>query len=106
MTKHEGKKWVAGLLQGGPAGSIDDLNALAEHAFAKNSPFNSQSKWRVENPHLCAYILMHGEEVVPLLDSDKDSVAGLQRFYYLHLPAVANKILPDAPLDEIIRAAC
>ena len=79
---------------------MDDLNALAEHAFAKNSPLNSQSKWRVENPHLCAYILIHAEELVPLLESDKDSVAGLQRFRYLHLPAVANKIRPEGADPE------
>ena len=95
LIKHEGRKYVYGLLQGGPAGSMDDLNALAEHVFAKNNPLNNQSKFRVENPHLVAYILMHLEESVPLFEKDQDSVAGLQRFRYGHLPAVVNKIHVD-----------
>ena len=77
---------------GNPAGSMDDINALAEHAFAKNNPLNTGSRYRVENPHLCSYFLMHLEELVPLLESGKDTTAGLQRFRYLHFPPVVCKI--------------
>lgn len=91
-VKHEGKKTINSLLTGGPAGSMDDINALAEHAFAKNNPLNTGSRYRVENPHLCSYFLMHLEELVPLLESGKDTTAGLQRFRYLHFPPVVCKI--------------
>jgi hypothetical protein len=84
LIKHEGRSWLANLLTGGCAGSMDDLNALAEHAFYKNAPSNKESRFRVENPHLVAIILTHMEEIVPLLqqarEGSKDSVAGLQRF--------------------------
>ena len=59
------------------------------------------SKFRVENPHLVAYILMHAEEIVPLMDGDKDSVNAMQRFLYAHFPAVVLKLLPEGQPDHV-----
>jgi hypothetical protein len=105
LIKHEGKQWIRNLLAGGPSGSMDDLNAILEHAFFKNGPANKDSRFRVENPHLVVFILTHMEELVALLeetrDSAKDSVAGLSRFLYCHFPPKCNKILPEASEEEI-----
>jgi hypothetical protein len=107
LIKHEGKQWLIQLLSGGPAGSMDDLNAIAEHAFFKNAPANKDSKFRVENPHVIVFILTHMEEMVPLLDKelnatkDKDSVAGLARFLYGHFKPMCSKVLPEGSPDEI-----
>ena len=50
---------------------MDDLNAIAEHAFFKNGPANKDSRFRVENPHLVCIILTHMEEMVALLDKEQ-----------------------------------
>ena len=63
--KHEGCYWLQKLLAGGPAGSMDDLNQIADHAFFKNAPGNKESRFRVDNPHLVAFILTHMEELAP-----------------------------------------
>lgn len=86
LLKHEGKKMFLKWAEGGPAGSFEDINQLCEHCFCKNNPLTTTSKYRVENPHLVAFILMHLEELVPLLESDDDSVGGLMRFLFLHFP--------------------
>lgn len=69
--------------------------------FFKNNPLTAGSKSRCENPHLCAYILLHLEELVAMMESERDSVAGLQRFLVAHFPPVVSKIMPEGSPEEI-----
>ncbi|CAK0865173.1 unnamed protein product [Prorocentrum cordatum] len=105
LIEHEGGKWLNKLLEGGVAGSVGDLNQIAEHAFFKNAPSNKESRFRVENPHLVCFIPTHMDEIVPILQqargNPKDSVAGMQRFLYCHFPAVCKKVLPEGSEEEL-----
>ena len=97
--KHEARKLLKKLLEGGPSGSFDEINQVAEHAYYRNSPANDNSKFRIENPHLVAIWLLHLEELGGCLHAksgkdDDDTVAGLARFFIAHFPAVTNKLLP------------
>ena len=75
----------------------------------KNNPLNVTSKYRVENPHLVAVILMHMEEVSGFLETakEKDSANGMMRFLFAHFPPVCNKLLPShsASQQERLREA-
>ena len=107
--KHEARKLLKKLFEGGgPSGSFDDINQVAEHAYYRNSPANENSKFSIENPHLTALWLVHLEELVPYLqpkpgkdgNDEDDSVAGLARFFIAHFPAVTNKLLPAGTVPE------
>ena len=103
--KHEARKLIKKLMEGGPSGSFDEINQLAEHAYYRNSPANDNSKFSIENPHLVALWLMHLEELVSCLQvkpgkDDDDSVGGLARFFIAHFPVVTNKLLPKGPEGE------
>ena len=101
--KHEAKDLLSKLLEGGPAGSLEDINGLSEHAFFKNAPLTASSRFRVENPHLCGFWLCHLEELEPLLNSASDTTNAMQRFLIAHWPAVINKILPADGEAEVAR---
>ena len=103
--KHEARKLLKKLLEGGPSGSFDEINQVAEHAYYRNSPANENSKFSIENPHLVAIWLIHLEELEGTLrpkagKDDDDSVAGLARFFIAHFPARINKLLPAGCGDE------
>ena len=60
--KHETRKLVKKLCEGTTIGSFDEINQIMEHAYYRNAPVNSASKFCVENTHLVALWLMHLEE--------------------------------------------
>ncbi len=84
--KHEARKLLRKLFEGGPSVSFDEINQVAEHAYYRNSPANENSKFSIENPHVIALWLVHLEELIPYLQTkpskdgkdEDDSVAGLQ----------------------------
>ena len=43
LILHEGRFFFIKLMEGGPTGSMDDINDISEHAFFKNSPLISLS---------------------------------------------------------------
>ncbi len=65
--KHEARKLLKKLLEGGANGSFDEVNQVAEYAYCRNSPANDNSKFSIENPHLVALWLLHLEELVSCL---------------------------------------
>ena len=60
--KHEARKLIKKLAEGGTIGSFDEINQIIEHAYYRNSPVNNNSKFCVDNPHLAALWLMHIED--------------------------------------------
>ena len=56
--KHEARKLVRKLSEGGTIGSFDEINQITEHAYYRNAPVNNASKFCVENPRLVALGLM------------------------------------------------
>ena len=102
LALHEGKTWLPQTFDSGPGGGIDDLNQIHDHDLYKNHPGNTQNRFRVRNPHLCGAVLMHVEEVYDQAQKP-DSTAGMMRFLVGHFSAVVNKILPDAPAEQITK---
>ena len=101
-VKHEGESFIAGLLQNSAAtGTMDDFNELCDHECFSNSVVTDGHSVEINNPHLCAYIAMHAEEIIKSLNSGLDTAAGLRRFSYLHFPPVSNKILPEGDKDYL-----
>ena len=105
--KHETRKLLRRLMEGGSIGSFDELNQVAEHAYYRNSPANENSKFSIENPHMVALWLIHIEELLPFFHGkagskeDEDTVSGLMRFFIVHFPPVINKLLPAGTPAEI-----
>ena len=60
--KHETRKMIKKLADGGTIGSFDEINQIIEHAYYRNAPVNNNSKFCVDNPHLAALWLMHIED--------------------------------------------
>ena len=60
--KHEARKLIKKLAEGGTIGSFDEINQIIEHAYYRSSPVNNNSKFCVDNPHLAALWLMHVED--------------------------------------------